>query len=220
MISKSATTLLFAVSFVMSAGVAEAQLLAPVSVSETTSITVGTTTHDVTFPAATLRSAADRLRDILYYLRTFDSPVVPIAVPDTTVIPEVVGTSDIYSDIADTVFVDSVEDTTSAIEVINTVAQGCHVFGQSLEIGDQGPEVLELQRFLNGVLDAPIATSGPGSPGEETDYFGSLTFAAVFAYQNLYADAVLRPLGLLNPTGYWGPSTIAHANSLTGCSDQ
>jgi len=82
----------------------------------------------------------------------------------------------------------------------------------NLEIGDSSQEVKILQQILNenGFI---IAESGPGSPGNETNYFGSLTQAAVRKFQ-CANDIVCS--GSEDTTGYGqtGPSTRAALNSL------
>ncbi|MAZ67565.1 hypothetical protein CL652_02215 [bacterium] len=216
MIGKLSATLILATLLTASTEMANAQLLEPAGTPETTIITVGTTTYETAFPTAILRSATDRLQEILYYLRTFDSPVSAQA-PDSKAAPVAGETLNVYTDIANTAFADGAANSTAIEDVISKASEPCYVFKESLEIGDKSPEVLKIQRFLNRVLETPIATSGPGSRGEETDYFGPLTFDAVLAYQGRYADEILEPLGLIAPTGYWGASTIVHANALSGC---
>lgn len=81
---------------------------------------------------------------------------------------------------------------------------------RDLSLGAQGQDVLELQQLLNARPETQIAQSGPGSPGNETTFFGSLTHAAVVRYQNLYTQSILLPLGLFSGTGYVGASTRAH----------
>ena len=90
-------------------------------------------------------------------------------------------------------------------------------FNSDLYLGSTGLEVLALQKFLNDSPDTRIAESGIGSRGQETDYFGALTFNAVFAYQAKYAQEILAPLGLTNPTGYWGEATRKYAHTQIGC---
>src|SRR3989338_1318249 len=79
-------------------------------------------------------------------------------------------------------------------------------FTQSLTVGSTGSEVMAVQKFLNSVDGTQIATTGAGSPGNETSYFGGLTRAAVSKFQQKY--------GISPTAGYWGPITRAKANSL------
>jgi len=184
--------------------------------TDSTNVRVGTTTYELGFPSATLNNARARLQSILYYLRTFDSPDIPVtSAPETATTTDV--STDIYTDIVNFAFEE--EDTTSAYQNIADLGQSreCHFFAKSFEIGDKAVEIVAIQRFLNTSPQTKIAESGPGSPGEETDYFGSLTFAAVFAFQSQYSDVILAPLGLPNPTGYWGAATRTQANELSGC---
>lgn len=83
------------------------------------------------------------------------------------------------------------------------------VFARDLSHGNTGSDVRVLQQFLNQDEQTRLAETGPGSPGKETDYFGTLTANAVSRYQELHRDSVLTPLGLSNGTGYFGKSTRA-----------
>ena len=87
------------------------------------------------------------------------------------------------------------------------------VFTLNHKMGDRGGEVKNIQKFLNA-NGFTVAAAGPGSPGNETDYFGPATKAAVIKFQNAYASEILAPVGLTHGTGYWGPSTRAKANAL------
>lgn len=84
---------------------------------------------------------------------------------------------------------------------------------RSLTVGMTGEDVRCLQRYLNwsGFF---VASSGVGSPGNETAYFGSLTANALARWQNAYTAQVLAPVGLTVGTGYWGPSSFAHYVNL------
>jgi hypothetical protein len=53
-----------------------------------------------------------------------------------------------------------------------------------------------------------------GSAGMETMYYGPATAAAVSKMQVMFRAEVLTPNGLVNPTGYFGPSSRAKANGL------
>jgi len=95
------------------------------------------------------------------------------------------------------------------------VSGTCNVtFTQSMGIGASGPQVLALQQFLNRNPDTRLAISGAGSPGFETQYYGAITANAVSRFQAKYRADILTPLGLANPTGYFGQSSIAKANAL------
>ena len=82
----------------------------------------------------------------------------------------------------------------------------CYAFTQNLTMGSTGSEVMALQKFLNSVDGAQLATAGAGSPGNETSYFGSITRAAVSKFQQKY--------GITPTAGYWGPISRAKAASL------
>jgi hypothetical protein len=94
-------------------------------------------------------------------------------------------------------------------------AGSCSVtFTRSLSQGMSGSDVFALQRFLNRSADTRVAVSGAGSPGLETQYYGPATAAAVSKFQVKYRSEILTPSGLLNPTGFFGPSSRAKANAL------
>lgn len=85
-------------------------------------------------------------------------------------------------------------------------------FTRPLKIGSTGSDVRALQIVLNSTAETRIAESGPGSPGQETTYFGNKTALAVSKYQVLHRSAILAPNGLSQGTGYVGPSTLAVLN--------
>ena len=83
-------------------------------------------------------------------------------------------------------------------------------FNRPLSAGGTGDDVRELQRFLNqrGFM---IASAGPGSPGNETNYFGPATKAAVIKFQvtnGIIASASEQGAGRV------GPLTTAKLNEL------
>jgi len=78
---------------------------------------------------------------------------------------------------------------------------------RNMRIGDRGEDVRELQIALNNDPATAVALFGPGSPNNETDYFGVLTRNAVIRLQAKYAATILAPLGMNAPTGIVGAQT-------------
>lgn len=60
---------------------------------------------------------------------------------------------------------------------------GDFYFTKDLYLGLNNQEVLNLQKKLNQSADTKIASSGPGSKGQETSYFGPLTKQSVIQFQ-------------------------------------
>ena len=94
-----------------------------------------------------------------------------------------------------------------------STSAGCYTFTQNLSKGKSGGQVLWLQKFLNN-HGFTVAATGAGSPGNESSYFGAATKAAVIAFQNAYASAILTPVGLTAGNGNWYAGTRAQANAL------
>ena len=80
-------------------------------------------------------------------------------------------------------------------------------FTKNLTVGSTGSDVKALQQFLNG-KGYTVASSGPGSAGNESMYFGPATRAALAKYQ--------AAQGISPAVGYFGPATRASVNSMTG----
>ena len=70
-------------------------------------------------------------------------------------------------------------------------------FTENLSLYDTGPDVTELQRYLNE-NGYSISSQGPGSPGNETSLFGLSTYKALIRFQEAHG---------LPATGYFGPMT-------------
>lgn len=102
------------------------------------------------------------------------------------------GTYDIVTDQAYRQYLTVTEE-----EIVRQDMKGSEMFTQNLKLGDSGEEVRKLQKFLNKYLFF-VAPEGPGSPGEETDYFGERTLLAVIRLQR-YLN--------LPATGYFGEMT-------------
>lgn len=85
-------------------------------------------------------------------------------------------------------------------------------FTHNLQLNDTGEDVRQLQIYLN-THGFPVAASGAGSPGSETDYFGLATYKALVRLQDAHADDILTPIGLTAGNGYFGANTRAFVNS-------
>jgi hypothetical protein len=83
-------------------------------------------------------------------------------------------------------------------------SSSCYTFTTNLTLGSNSEAVRALQVFLNNKGYA-IATSGVGSKGNETTYFGGLTRTALSKYQ---AAMAISPAA-----GYFGPVTRAKVNA-------
>jgi len=85
--------------------------------------------------------------------------------------------------------------------------------GAQLQKGSHGEDVRVLQKFLNaqGFI---LAQSGPGSLGNETEYFGSLTENALIRFQEAHKKEILDPLALDSGTGYYGIYTMSVVKNI------
>ena len=88
----------------------------------------------------------------------------------------------------------------------------CAHFSRALKLGMSGEDVRFLQVTLNTDIRTQISESGNGSPGHESNYFGSKTKIAVQKFQELYKDETLTPAGLAIGNGFVGQFT---RNKLT-----
>ncbi|MBI4122987.1 MAG: peptidoglycan-binding protein [Parcubacteria group bacterium] len=81
-------------------------------------------------------------------------------------------------------------------------------FTRSLYVGvSSGDDVMCLQQYLNGA-GHQLASSGAGSPGSETTFYGSRTQAAVAAWQ--------AANGVSPAVGYFGPISRAKYTAVAG----
>ena len=87
-------------------------------------------------------------------------------------------------------------------------------FTSNLAKGKTSAEVMQIQKFLNQWADTTVSTSGTGSKGNETSYFGAATKSAVIKFQNKYAADILTPNGFSAGNGNWYASTRAKANAI------
>lgn len=77
-------------------------------------------------------------------------------------------------------------------------------FTKNLKTGNRSEDVKNLQKFLN-TNGFTIATTGAGSPGNETTFFGALTRSALIKFQK---SKNIQPW-----VGYFGPITRAYINN-------
>jgi D-alanyl-D-alanine carboxypeptidase len=97
----------------------------------------------------------------------------------------------------------------SAYDWKSSPAKTSVALARNLGKGDRGPDVLALQKFLNA-HGAPVATSGPGSPGKETSLFGEMTRIALKKYQDTHREGTLTPRGATAGSGYLDATTRAY----------
>lgn len=84
------------------------------------------------------------------------------------------------------------------------------VFNRTLQLGATGKDVKRLQQFLNG-HGFVVASTGPGSSGNETAFFGPVTKAALIKFQ--LASKIIGKT--LDPgAGVLGPRTRVKINEL------
>ena len=104
-------------------------------------------------------------------------------------------------------------DTETPTEITNAIAETAPTFTRNLRYGSLGTDVKALQTFLNqnGFI---LAASGYGSPGNETEFFGPRTRAALIKFQEAHQDKILAPLDLTEGTGFLGDYTMEYIDSI------
>lgn len=103
----------------------------------------------------------------------------------------------------------------SSVSAEVTSASSCAVLSRNVHIGMSGSDVKLLQEVLNRDKETRLADTGPGSLGNETQYFGQVTKAAVVRFQEIYKNEVLTPVGLTSGSGFVG--TFTRAKMLALC---
>jgi len=94
-------------------------------------------------------------------------------------------------------------ETKSILDAFPSVSTGS--FTRDLQVGSTGDDVKVLQQWLNA-NGYQVAASGPGSPGNETTYFGVATQAALAKFQ--------AANGITPSAGYLGPKTRAAIQAM------
>jgi len=93
---------------------------------------------------------------------------------------------------------------------VSTTVSG--TFSRALGKGTTHADVKRLQQLLNSDADTRIATSGAGSPGSESQFYGALTEKAVQKFQVKYGIAKAGEPGY----GSVGPKTRAKLKEVFG----
>ncbi len=87
------------------------------------------------------------------------------------------------------------------------------LFTRSLRLGSTGDDVRRLQQFLN-THGFPVAASGPGSAGNETNQYTDAVAAAVKKFQEAHPKEILIPQHITVGTGHFLSFTLRYANSV------
>lgn len=82
-------------------------------------------------------------------------------------------------------------------------------FNKNLGTGMTDPDVKELQKYLNQ-NNYLVSKDGLGSKGNENEYFGTRTRAALAQFQKDHAEAI----GIRVATGFFGEKTRDYVNNL------
>ena len=79
-------------------------------------------------------------------------------------------------------------------------------------------QIKMLQQMLNK-LGFTVAKTSYGSSGQETNYFGPLTYQALTKFQEAHRQKVLTPVGLTRGSGFFGPYSMKRMNEIIGGSN-
>ena len=88
-------------------------------------------------------------------------------------------------------------------------------FKKDLMLGDTDSDIVYLQKILNSNPNTVVTSSGVGSPGHESTYFGPLTQIAVIKF-NTPMSSLYGPNGILAGTGIVEKTTRTKLNLLIG----
>jgi peptidoglycan hydrolase-like protein with peptidoglycan-binding domain len=107
-------------------------------------------------------------------------------------------------------------DTASTSMSTSTSAVSGPVIAHNHQLYDTSPDIKALQQFLNshGFM---VATSGLGSPGNETDFFGTKTYQALVKFQQAQGlPATSRPPNIANSSPR---ALLARQRTVATCRD-
>ena len=163
---------------------------------------VSATTQDAPAPAAAAPASTVTYYPSTYYQTTPASPIVSTTTVSVNVYPQQAASTGAYQPSF------SVSGTSG---IPGCPISSTYLFARNLTRGDKGEDVRCLQKFLNAKAYT-IVSSGPGSPGNESDEFGSKTEEALIKFQKDNAVA----LNIIRSTGYFGDTTRSYINALVG----
>ncbi len=90
------------------------------------------------------------------------------------------------------------------VSIANAQSSSVPLFSRNLSLGRQAADVRQLQVFLNS-QNFILASKGPGSPGQETNFFGPKLQLALSRYQ--------QKEGIQPAVGFFGAITRANVNA-------
>lgn len=87
-------------------------------------------------------------------------------------------------------------------------------FDRHMRFRDYGEDVKYLQIILNSHPRTRLIEEGVGSPGNEVKRFGNLTKNALMEFQEMFAEEILYPWGISEPTGIMEIQTKKKLNKI------
>ena len=134
-----------------------------------------------------------------------NSVIIPYTSTGTFTLPNVSGAYTIYLEYFSTTGNHSSTISHSITLTTTGVLSAHYTFTRTLHLSMTGADVRQLQIFLN-THGSIVSSTGAGSPGNETTYFGQRTFNALVKYQSAN--------GIKPTSGFFGPITMGVVNAL------
>ena len=106
---------------------------------------------------------------------------------------------------------------TTSLSTAKSVISGIpdnFTFTMDMYKGVRNEQVRMLQTLLNADSRTVVTSTGAGSAGNETVYFGNATEDAVIRFQEIYKKIILVPIGDDNPTGIIGSRSRSVLNQI------
>ena len=99
-------------------------------------------------------------------------------------------------------------------KVISNSVCPVYTFTRQLSFGMKGEDVRALQKLMN-CLGFKLASTGPGSPGNETNLFVGKTHVAVVKFQEMYSSDILTPVNATKGTGIFATYSQKKVQALS-----